>query len=309
MIDPSKSWGRNFNHPPNEIVIINWLSEAREQRHWDGYNLAYGYGRSYGDLCLNEGGRIFLMNRLNRIQKWDPDTGLIRVEAGTSLAQILDFIVPKGWFLPVTPGTRYVSVGGAIANDVHGKNHHRVGTIGQYIKSIQLLRSDGQIINCSSHENQDYLNATIGGLGLTGLILSAEIQLIFASPVIAVETIPFQGIDEFTSLSRESQEYEYSVAWIDCVNAWNPWGRGLFMRGNHSPEGISVKTPSNYSMPFEAPKWLLNRFTCKAFNEVYYRVKRNKVNSHLVGYESFFYPLDRVYAWNKMYGSKPGLHY
>lgn len=310
MIDPSQSWGRHFYHPPKKIHTINWLFEALNIDNWSEYNnLAYGFGRSYGDLCLNDGGRLFLMNRLSRIQSWNPDTGCIKAEAGISLGQILDFAIPKGWFLPVTPGTKIVSLGGAVANDVHGKNHHRVGTLGRFIKSIQVLRSDGQVLNCSPDENSSLFKGTIGGLGLTGLILSVELQLIFASPVIETEIIPFQGIDEFTSLSRESQDYEYSVAWIDCINAWNSWGRGLFIRGQHSADTLKIKPRTAITMPMEAPKGLLNKYSCKAFNEIYYRLNRSKVTSHLQGYESFFYPLDGVHEWNKMYGSRGFFQY
>jgi len=208
--------------------------------------LPYGNGRSYGDSCLNDGGALLHTRGLDRFIAFDPTTGMLRCEAGVLLSEILELIVPQGWFLPVTPGTRFVTVGGAIANDVHGKNHHRAGTFGAWIRGFELLRSDGSRHRCSPTENPDWFAATVGGLGLTGLITWAEIQLRrIANPWIASETIRFGGLEEFFAVSgleeffavsaASDRDYEYTVAWLDCTSRGAALGRGLFMRGNHAP--------------------------------------------------------------------------
>ncbi|NRA67899.1 MAG: FAD-binding oxidoreductase [Pseudobacteriovorax sp.] len=297
-----QSWGKNIIAPPSEVTVPRWIDDIKIHGG-DQSCLAFGLGRSYGDSCLNQDGHIFDMSRLNQIIHWDINDGLIHVHAGISIADLLSFVIPHGWFVPVTPGTKFVTLGGAIANDVHGKNHHRVGTIGRFIKTLTLLRSDGTILTCSTSQNVEVFRATIGGLGLTGIILTVELQLVFASSWIEVETIPFFGIEEFTNLSTESQSYEYTVAWIDCVDAWNPWGRGLFMRANHSPNDRKPpKQKPKLSVPINCPTYMLNRYSCKAFNEIYYRVNSRSVEKKMVHYDPFFYPLDAVHDWNRIYG-------
>src|SRR6185369_8519450 len=180
--------------------------------------LAYGNGRSYGDSCLNDGGTLLHTRGLNRFIGFDPATGTLRCEAGVLFSDILAFAVPRGWFLPVTPGTRYVTVGGAIANDVHGKNHHRAGTFGEHVRCFELLRSDGSRRLCSAVENADLFAATIGGLGLTGIITWAEFALLrVPGASMQTETLSFAGLAEFFSLSQQSEAgHDYTVAWIDC---------------------------------------------------------------------------------------------
>src|SRR4029077_9087297 len=174
--------------------------------------------RSYGDVCLLEGGTLLGSAGLSRLLGFDPSTGVLRCEAGVSLAEILDFAVPRGWFLAITPGTKYVTVGGAIANDIHGKNHHVAGTFGSHVPRFELIRSDGARLECSPTENPDWYRATIGGLGLTGLIAWADVQLRpIVSRKIDYEGIKFVGIDEFLALSQAAAETEYTVSWIDCV--------------------------------------------------------------------------------------------
>src|SRR5262249_1548525 len=189
--------------------------------------------------------------------------------SGVSFADLLDVIVPQGWFLPVTPGTKFVTVGGAIANDVHGKNHHCAGTFGCYVKAIELLRSDGKVRTCSPDQNVELLSATIGGLGLTGIVLSAEFQLRrISSAFIDVESIPFRGLCEFLALTAESETegFEYTVAWADCL-ARTP--RGIFYRGNHSLEddlGKKAFARPGPKMRFPLPGFVLNPGTIKGLN-------------------------------------------
>ncbi|MGH8453999.1 MAG: FAD-binding oxidoreductase, partial [Nevskiales bacterium] len=209
--------------------------------------LPYGNGRSYGDSCLNPGGVLLHTRGLDRFIAFDETTGRVCCESGVLLSEVLDLVVPRGWFLPVTPGTRFVTVGGAIANDVHGKNHHRAGTFGCHVLQFELLRSDGTHLFCSTGNNAEWFAATVGGLGLTGLILWAEIQLRrIDSTWINGETLRFGTLGEFFNLSAKSDTgHEYTVAWIDCGPQRRISGRGLFSRGNHAPAreaGMAITT-------------------------------------------------------------------
>lgn len=275
-----------------------------------GSLLPYGLGRSYGDSCLNAGRALVDCRRLNRILDFDESTGVLRCESGVSLADIIAVFLPKGWFLSVTPGTQFVTVGGAIANDVHGKNHHCAGTFGAHVRQLALHRSSDGIVGCSPQENSQMFRATIGGLGLTGVIAWADIQLRrVAGPWIDAELVPFQSLSAFLDLSRESDgRFEYTVAWLDCFAGKNP--RGIFFRGNHSAETNKQFRPKyGPKLHFALPAWLLNRYTVKAFNTAYYQVHAAKKGSSLVGYDSFFYPLDSIRQWNLLYGKQGFLQY
>jgi FAD/FMN-containing dehydrogenase len=225
------------------------------------------------------------------------------------LAEILDFAVPRGFFLPVTPGTKYATVGGAIANDVHGKNHHIVGTFGRHLLSFELIRSDGSRLLCSPTENQEWFRATIGGMGLTGLIIWAEIRLRpIVSRKIQYQGTKFVGIDEFVALSRASANTGYTVAWIDCLASGRNFARGIFMQGEHSdqPEPLSPSKAARLTFPIDLPEFALNHFSVGIFNALYYNKQLGKRKTGLVDYEPFFYPLDSVLQWNRIYG-KSGL--
>ena len=267
--------------------------------------LAYGLGRSYGDSCLLDGGTMIETRFLDRIRAFDPHTGLLRAEAGISLDAILRFCVPRGWFLPTTPGTALVTLGGAIANDVHGKNHHRSGCIGNHIPAFDLLRSDQPVQTC--HAGDALHAATIGGLGLTGLITAAQIQLTpIRSAFLDVELIRFSGLDEFMALSAESAAtWEHTVAWIDCIAGGALLGRGIFIRGNWSDRGaLTLHRPARLSVPMDLPACTLNRFSVRAFNTLYYRRFCGKTKTLHQHYAPFFYPLDGVGQWNRIYGKR-----
>lgn len=304
------SWG-NFPHVAQKVRRIDWPSEA--VLAGEGTLLPYAYGRSYGDSCLNGGGTLLDASPLDRLIAFDETTGVLRAEAGVSLEQVLAFCVPRGWFLPVTPGTKYVSLGGAVANDIHGKNHHRAGTFGRHVRAFELLRSDGARLVCSPEENTELFRATVGGLGLTGLILWVELALRpIQTALIDHETVKFANLDEFFALSAASDApFEYTVAWVDCAAQGDKLGRGLFMRGNHAadPGELTPSPPPRLSAPFDAPDVLLNRFTVGAFNALYYGKQRRKVVRKRSHYEGFFYPLDAVGAWNRIYGPRGFLQY
>lgn len=271
--------------------------------------LPRGNGRSYGDSCLNPGATLLSSAGLDRFIDFDPTTGIVRCEAGVTLADILDIALPSGWFLPVTPGTRYATVGGAIANDVHGKNHHRAGTFGHHLRAMELLRSDGSRHLLRPDQGSGLFAATVGGLGLTGFITWAELQLRrVCGPWIETESIRFDNLDEFFELSRSSADnYEYTVAWIDCLASGKTLGRGHFLRGDHAAGDAHAAVPGaapRRSMPLVPPVSLVNTLTLRPFNTLYYWRQPARRARTLAHYQSYFYPLDGINHWNRMYGPR-----
>jgi FAD/FMN-containing dehydrogenase len=302
-----ESWGRYPSYTAN-IIPLHWQGDFPSiAAGLHSGALPVGLGRSYGDSCLLKEGNLLVTTGLNRLIAFDPETGLLTAEAGISLARILDFAVPRGFFLPVTPGTKYVTLGGAIANDIHGKNHHIAGTFGRHVTQFELLRSDGASKRCSPTENPDWFAATIGGLGLTGVIAWAQIRLKpIVSRMIDIEGIQFHGIDEFLDLTRRFQDREYTVSWVDCVSQGGNFARGIFMAGDHSPLPAAL-TPSpapKLVFPFDAPGFALNRVTVSAFNTFYFHKQMSSHKRGLQDYEPFFYPLDQVLHWNRLYGKR-----
>jgi FAD/FMN-containing dehydrogenase len=306
------SWGRYPKTVHQYVHRPAWNDQVPEilKAAAPGSLLPYGLGRSYGDSCLNAGRELIDCRRLNRILDFDPTTGMVRCESGVSMSDLIEVFLPKGWFLPVTPGTRFVTVGGAIANDVHGKNHHRAGTFGNHVMQIGLHRSNDGLVICNPGLNADMLHATIGGLGLTGVVAWADIQLKrVAGPWIDAESIPFESLASFIELSRESNErFEYTVAWLDCFAGKDP--RGIFFRGNHAPEqGGDYRARRGPTLPFALPAWMLNRYSARAFNTAYYKMHALRRRESTVPYHSFFYPLDSIRQWNLLYGRLGFLQY
>ncbi|MCX7033408.1 MAG: FAD-binding oxidoreductase [Arenimonas sp.] len=265
--------------------------------------LAYGQGRSYGDSCLNDGGTLLLTRGLDHFLHFDPGTGVVACEAGATLGEVLEIAVPRGWFLPVVPGTRLATVGGALANDVHGKNHHRAGSFGDHVRAFELLRSDGsrQVLR----PGDALFAATVGGLGLTGLVTWVELQLQpVAGPWMQVESLRFDGLDDFFALSAESAgSHEYTVAWVDCLARGKALGRGHFLRANHAAPGAAGQAPGQgLSMPVTPPVSLVNRLTLRPFNALYYHRQRARRRAAVQHYSPYFHPLDGIRDWNRMYG-------
>jgi FAD/FMN-containing dehydrogenase len=309
-----ESWGKYPKVKHEAVKQIYWRNMPLALDQYDKPVLPYGLGRSYGDSCLNEGGILLDTSALSHFIAFDKQKGLLRCEAGVSLDECLKLIVPAGWFLPVTPGTKYVSVAGAIANDVHGKNHHQGGTFGCHLTQFELLRSDGQRLLCSPTENVEFFRATIGGLGLTGLILWAEFRLkAIKSAYIDSERIKFSNLDEFFAISERShQDYEYIVAWVDCLAKGENLGRGWLVRGNHAEGDYPLKLHQSFplAVPFELPKFVLNRLTMKAFNFFVYNLyQMPKKVRKVIHYEPFFYPLDMIGNWNRIYGKRGFMQY
>ena len=306
---PFESWGRYPTYPAR-IVPLNWQSDfpaAIADMHNGA--LPVGMGRSYGDVCLLKDGNLLLTTGMNRLLHFDAETGILTAEAGATLAQILDFSVPRGFFLPVSPGTKYVTLGGAIANDIHGKNHHVAGTFGAHVTEFELVRSDGSRRICSPTENLDYYAATIGGLGLTGVITWAKLRMKpIVSRAIDYEGIQYHGVDEFLDLTRQSEHIEYTVSWIDCASTGKNFARGVFMQGDHStvPAELKPSPEPKLVFPFDAPGFALNHTTVSLFNTAFFHKQLKPRVKMLQDYEPFFYPLDKVLHWNRMYG-KDGL--
>jgi FAD/FMN-containing dehydrogenase len=269
--------------------------------------LAYGNGRSYGDSCLSAEGTLIDMRSANRILAFDPHTGVIEAEAGTLLSDIIAHAAPYGYFPQVVPGTQFVTLGGAIANDVHGKNHHRRGTFGCHVESLTLLRSDGTTYRCTPHRSVRLFEATIGGMGLTGLILSASIRLMRVDSLDIDEKVtPFRDLSEFFGLvAAADAENEYAVAWIDQLASGKHAGRGLLMTGNHARHGRRVAAGvSRLAVPFQPPVNLLGTPFLKLFNLAYRSRKKVARGTKAVPYQGFFFPLDGVRDWNRLYGPR-----
>jgi FAD/FMN-containing dehydrogenase len=268
-------------------------------------SLPYGNGRSYGDSCLAASDQVLHMRSLDRFIRADWSTGKIRVEAGVTLAEILAAAIPHGWFLPVTPGTQFATVGGAIANDVHGKNHHLRGTFGNHVLRFGLLRHGETALICSATENTKLFAASIGGLGLTGVINWADLQLMpVRSSQIDSTVVRFANLAEFFSLSAElDHQHEYSVAWVDCLAKGADTGRGVFIVGDHARYGsLEVERGSRLKMPLTPPVSLINNLSLRAFNSLYWRAHPGQRTAKRSAYEPFFYPLDRILHWNRIYG-------
>lgn len=298
-----QSWGR---YPRVEQAVVAVSDRGAPLPAFEGTALPYGNGRSYGDSCLNPDGTILHARGLDRYIAFDPATGLLRCEAGVTLAEILNISLPQGWFLPVTPGTQFATIGGCVANDVHGKNHHRAGSFGHHIHRLELLRSDGSRRICKPDD--PLFGATIGGLGLTGLITWVEIVLRrVPGPWLEGETIRFGNLDEFFALSTASAaSHEYTVAWIDCLARGPKLGRGHFLRADHAPSDGKGVAPrgSSLAMPLTPPVPLINRLTLRPFNWLYYHRHPPRPKRATVHYQPYFYPLDGIRDWNRMYGPR-----
>ncbi|WP_322042781.1 FAD-binding oxidoreductase [Paraburkholderia sp. J67] len=304
------SWGR-YPVYPQEAHALAWRDRAtavwRDLHDAHGSTLAFGNGRSYGDSCLAASGHVLHMLHLDRLISADWTTGVLRAEPGVMLEQILDVAIPRGWMLPVTPGTKYATLGGAIANDVHGKNHHVRGTFGSHIRRFGLARSDGSVLECAPDQHAEFYAATIGGLGLTGLILWAEIQLMpVRSSQMDVTTLRFDNLDEFFELSeRLDPLHEYSVAWVDCQSRGSALGRGIFMVGDHATAGVlEVDRRKKRTVPMTLPVPIFNPLTLRAFNGMYYHRQARGETRSTVSYDAYFYPLDSLLEWNRIYGRR-----
>lgn len=274
--------------------------------------IARGNGRAYGDAALQPNLTV-LTKHYDRFLNFDSNSGRLTCEAGTRLDTILDVFVPRGWFPPVTPGTKYVTVGGMIAADAHGKNHHVAGGFGRHVESLRLMLADGRIATCGPTENADLFAATLGGMGLTGIILDATFRLLpIGTAWMVQETVRLPDLDSAMAEFEASAHWTYTVAWIDCLAGGARLGRSVLFRGEHAeiadlpadrqarPFDRPVRRLRR--VPFEFPTWVLNRWSVRAFNALYYGRAANG-HREVVDLDAFFYPLDAILDWNRIYGA------
>ena len=311
------NWG-NFPVVEKEIKSEDSVDRIKDFVRNNNEVIARGNGRCYGDASLSE--HIFSTKRLNKFISFDRLNGIIECESGVLLSQILEIIVPQGYFLYVTPGTKFISVGGAIASDVHGKNHHAEGCFSEYVEAFSLLNENSEVITCSRTENTDKFWATIGGMGLTGIILSAKFKLKnIETANIRQESIKAENLDEIFKLFEESESWTYNVAWIDCLQTGKNIGRSILMRGEHAfkhelpkklqQKPLRLKQKFIPKVPFYFPDFMLNKWSVRLFNYLYFNKQKRKEIKNFVDYETFFYPLDVVNDWNKIYGKKGFIQY
>ena len=303
-----KSWGL-YPRIKSKGVEFSSILELQERIISSKNYIPYGNGRSYGDSALNE--TVIPMRQLNKILSLDEINGIIELQSGVLLSEILDFCIPKGWFLKVTPGTKLITVGGAIASDVHGKNHHIDGCFGNSVLELDLLQPNGEIVTCSSTQNDELFRHTCGGQGLTGIIVKAKLELKrIESSRIKQTTIKTGSLKETFEVFEEIKDQPYSVAWIDCLSTGRKLGRSHVMYGDFISDGnLDMKEGLKLNIPFFFPSITLNKWTVKAFNWFYYNKQLGKVKESKVGFNSFFYPLDAISNWNRIYGRKGFLQY
>jgi FAD/FMN-containing dehydrogenase len=297
-------WGR-FPRVQADVVCPQTLSDFKLAVNQCQSLIPRGLGRSYGDSSLAD--YVLETRSCSRFKAFDDSSGLLTCDAGVSMAEILEVFVPKGWFLPVTPGTRFVTVGGAIASDVHGKNHHLDGTFGQHVTKITIVLGNGEELTVSPTQNADLFYATCGGMGLTGVIVSATIRLkpIRSSQIIET-TIKAPSLEAVLNAFEENHRATYSVAWIDCLAKGKALGRSLLMLGEHAQSCLlDVPKVKAITIPFDMPAAFLNYGTIYAFNTLYYNRIQQQKRTRTIDYEPFFYPLDKLNQWNRIYG-RPG---
>ncbi len=300
---PVSAWGR-LSADPHAVIELSDRTAVAAALAASRPGIAQGLGRSYGDEALNPGGTLWRTAGLDRLIAFDPASGRLACEAGVTLATIQDLFAPRGWGLPVLPGTRHVTVGGAIANDVHGKNHHLVGTFADHVASLRLQRTDGETIVCGPDDNPGWFAATAGGLGLTGVVVEVDLQLRpVAGPWLETETIPYDGLDEFFRLSDESADWEHTVSWIDCTRV-APL-RGVFLRGRPASRQDGAWKPRRRAVPLTPPMSLVNRLTLAPFNRLYRTMNARHAGTRRIVHEQpFLFPLDAVADWNRLYGPR-----
>lgn len=298
------SWNRIPKITPQQVVR---LETTQLPNHLIYPMTPRGNGRSYGDVCLTDKGTLVGSHGLNKFITFNPETGILRAQSGVLLHEILELVVPQGWFLGTVPGTSLATLGGAVGNDIHGKNHHVAGSFGNHVRGLLLLRSDGSRLECNRQQNSALFHATIGGLGLTGFIAEVEVQLTrIHNPLMWCENRGFQNLDEYWQLNSEMQsQWSCSASWIDCLSSDNKLGRGVMFLGNPAAAHNQVQATlsKQRSFPVDMPFSLVNHASLMAFNELYFHTHKQH-KAFLSDYRAFHFPLDSILHWNRMYGKK-----
>jgi decaprenylphospho-beta-D-ribofuranose 2-oxidase len=311
------NWG-NYPRMESDVKSFTFTEQLSQLMSTTDHFIPRGNGRCYGDASL----AVNTISTLNyrRILSFDTVNGIFECQSGLTLDKILEVIVPKGWFLPVTPGTKFITVGGAVGSDVHGKNHHVDGSFSNHVKEMDVMVADGSIITCSATQHADLFEATCGGMGLTGMITRIKFRLkkIETSYVRQIQ-IKAENLEELLALFEKYKDYTYSMAWIDCLTKGEHFGRGILIVGEHARENelsekqrqkkLEVHGKTKITFPFNLPSWILNTLTVKAFNFLYYGKNFKKELNNVVPYEPFFYPLDAILHWNRGYGKKGFVQY
>ncbi|MDY6824073.1 MAG: FAD-binding oxidoreductase [Thermodesulfobacteriota bacterium] len=301
-------WGR-YPETPARIFQCMAGSDVADCLKQGSQWIAHGLGRSYGDSALGE--NVLLVTPMNRVVHFDDATGVLRCEAGISLGEVISALLPRGWFLPVTPGTRHVTVGGAIASDVHGKNHHLDGSFSRWVHDFTLMLADGSVVTCSANENPDLFHATCGGMGLTGIVLSATLRMRRVVSAYMDSGVVFaENLKALLDCFGRHGHWPYLVAWVDCTGTGTDIGRGLVFMGRHAMTGDLRYAPKQeLTVPGRFPGWLLMPRSARLFNRLYARYYRMQKSEHRVSVESFFFPLDRLGQWHRLYGRSGMLQY
>jgi decaprenylphospho-beta-D-ribofuranose 2-oxidase len=303
------------NYPVVEAKEISFDFQKELELKLAHSSIPHGNGRCYGDASLYTD--VVNTLRYDKVLAFDEHLGIITCQSGVLLSDLLQIIVPRGWFLPVTPGTKFITVGGAVASDVHGKNHHVDGSFSRHIVSMSVLTGTGQTFICNKDTHPDLFWATCGGMGLTGIILDVKFRLKrIQSSFIRQKQIKAANLDEVMELFDQNGAYTYSVAWIDCLKTGKNYGRSILMLGEHantsdapSEHKLTAKDKSLLTVPFHFPNFVLNGYTVKIFNALYYAKNYKKEMDSVVHYDGFFYPLDSILSWNKIYGTKGFVQY
>lgn len=297
-----KSWGL---YPPVDSKMFSFNSIDKLSKILNGKNIfiPYGNGRSYGDSALNH--NVLLCREYNKILNFDENLGTIECQSGVLLSEVIERCISQGWFLKITPGTKLITIGGAIASDIHGKNHHKDGCFSECVEELTLmLPNDKSIISCSKESNKELFYATCGGMGLTGVIISAKIKLKKINSIfINQKTIKTQNLKETFDAFEDYSNYPYSVAWIDCLSKGKKLGRSILMVGDFADDGhLEYKKGFKLNIPFNFPSFLISNLTVKLFNFFYYNFLNSHKSIKKVHFDSFFYPLDKINNWNRIYG-------
>ena len=297
-----------------KLAHFSSLDELRRLMAQTDQCIPRGMGRCYGDSALNH--VIISTEKFRHFLDFDEQTGLLKCESGVCLEEILRTFIPRGWFLPVTPGTKYITVGGAIASDVHGKNHHKSGPFSAHVVSMDVMLSNGEVVTCSRTRNPSLFQSTCGGMGLTGIIIRAVLRLKeIETRLIRQTAIRAENLAEAMRLFEELEDCTYSVAWIDCLKSGRSLGRSILLFGEHATmvdiadttsarDPLGIREKKRINIPFPLPDQTLNSFSIRTFNELFYRKQRCRIEHRLLDYDSYFYPLDFIGNWNRMYGKR-----
>ncbi len=311
------NWG-NYPVVASDDQSFSWKEDLPGLLENRTHIIPRGNGRCYGDASLAQ--NTITCTKLEKVLSFDTTAGILDCEAGLTLDKILEIIVPKGWFLPVTPGTKFITIGGGVASDVHGKNHHVDGAISRHVVDMDIYTAKLGLVTCSRENYPDLFEATCGGMGLTGVITRVKFKLKkIETSYITQKQVKARNLTDVLELFDQYAHYTYSVAWIDCLKKGKAFGRSILILGEHTKldelkdkrknDPLALPKKKQLTFPFNLPSWVLNTITVKLFNFLYYNKNTRRELNNIVSYEPFFYPLDAILHWNRGYGKKGFIQY